>query len=253
MIQEVLHDFLLNTASNVHGFVVYVDNTWSQNFWGSAFISCISGTAQDLLSESPVALHECLEWRLAGSWLEVSRWPDAWRMACLFGIFELIGATTPAHSYYETADAFIQGSHRWHAKMSGQRWQTAQTTSAGGKVGERRRGDQSGRRNKLPRLFCALRPGMKSLCGREPENPAWWREDRPRAHKLFGAWPWPPVQDRGRTQRRPPKWPDDVAHTRGRPVPRAAGRSLPPFREFLHTTTLWGTRDDSDIRIGFLN
>ncbi len=65
---------------------------------------------------------------------------------------------------------------------------------------------------------------MKSVCGWEPENPGWLRGDWPSAHKLFWAWPLPPVQGRGRTQRRPLKWPDDVAHAGS----DATGRSLPP-------------------------
>lgn len=52
---------------------------------------------------------------------------------------------------------------------------------------------------------------MKSVCGWEPENPGWWKGDRPSAHKLFWSWLWPPVQGRGRTQHWPPKWPQDVA------------------------------------------
>lgn len=169
--------------------------------------------------------HSTLRRRLAGSWSVISRRPNAWWMACLFGISSLIGVrvhiTKPLMHLFR---GHIGGMRKCSVNVDKRR----KRPPLGGKVGEKRRGDQSGQRNKLPRLFCALRPGMKSLCGREPENPAWWREDWPKAHKLFEAWPWPPVQGGGRTRRWPPKWPDDVAHARDRAAPALQDAVCPP-------------------------
>lgn len=160
-----------------------MDNTWSHNFWGSAFIKCIRGTAWHLLSELPVTLDE----RLYESFhFKVDQFTSLWsgvshRWAlCLSGIYALIGVTMPAHFTLWNRWCIYWGV------TSGAR-ENVRSTSTNctsdlhwGLGGQERRGGQSGQRNKLPCLFCAPRPGwnqcvagsQKTQAGGEETGPA---------------------------------------------------------------------------------
>lgn len=133
-------------------------------------------------SELPVTLDECLYESLrfkvdhcTNLWSGVSH---CWAV-CLLGISALIGVTMPAHFTLR---------NRWciHSGVTTGARKNVRSTSTNctndlhwGLGGQGRRGGQSGQRNKLPRLFCAPRPGWNQCVAGSQKTQAGGEETDP--------------------------------------------------------------------------